>query len=102
MRKIVHSDSDCLRCGESSFVTDDFNGEKFCSKCGYVISEKINVSGPEWRSFQKDGSADSARTGAPSSLLMHDMGLSTIINTSNKDASICTNEKDPQKASNLG
>ncbi|NNM02047.1 MAG: transcription initiation factor IIB, partial [Nitrosopumilus sp.] len=31
--------------------------------------------------------ADPARTGAPSSLLMHDMGLSTVINPLNKDAS---------------
>ena len=43
-------------------------------------------SGPEWRSFQKDGGADPARTGAPSSLMIHDMGLSTVINPLNKDA----------------
>jgi len=68
-------------------LTDDTTGEQFCSKCGYVVSEKTQESGPEWRSFQKDGGADPARTGAPSSLLMHDMGLSTVINPLNKDAS---------------
>ena len=87
MRKTVFSSSNCLRCGKNSFVTDDFKGEQFCSKCGYVISEKLDALGPEWRSFQKDGSTNPARTGTPSSLLMHDMGLSTIINSSNKDAS---------------
>jgi len=76
-----------MRCGKNSMLTDDTTGEQFCSKCGYVVSEKTQEAGPEWRSFQKDGGADPARTGAPSSLLMHDMGLSTVINPLNKDAS---------------
>jgi transcription initiation factor TFIIB len=68
-------------------LTDDVTGEQFCAKCGYVVSEKADASGPEWRSFQKDGGSDPARTGAPSSLTIHDMGLSTVINPLNKDAS---------------
>ena len=79
-------DSSCLRCGKNSLLTDDVTGEQFCSKCGYVVSEKINESGPEWRSFQTESGANPARTGAPSSLLMHDMGLSTVINPINKDS----------------
>ena len=82
-----NTSSSCSRCGKNSLLTDEVTGEQFCSKCGYVISEKSQESGPEWRSFQKDGGADPARTGAPSSLLMHDMGLSTVINPLNKDAS---------------
>ena len=81
------SNSNCLRCGQNSLLTDDVTGEQFCEKCGYVISEKSDASGPEWRSFQKDGGSDPARTGAPSSLTIHDMGLSTVINPLNKDAS---------------
>ncbi|MBI1662364.1 MAG: transcription initiation factor IIB [Nitrosopumilus sp.] len=79
-------DSNCLRCGKNSMLTDDVTGEQFCSKCGYVVSEKSNESGPEWRSFQTESGTNPARTGAPSSLLMHDMGLSTVINPVNKDA----------------
>lgn len=79
-------DSNCLRCGKNSLLTDNDTGEQFCGKCGYVVSEKLNESGPEWRSFQTESGANPARTGAPSSLLMHDMGLSTIINPINKDA----------------
>ena len=86
-RERVFSNSNCLRCGKNSLLTDEVTGEQFCAKCGYVIFEKLDASGPEWRSFQKDGGADPARTGAPSSLMMHDRGLSTVINTSNKDAS---------------
>jgi len=68
-------------------LTDNVTGEQFCGKCGYVISEKINDSGPEWRSFPNDGGKDPARTGVPTSLTMHDMGLATIISPTNKDSS---------------
>jgi len=84
---ITNLNSNCARCGKNSLLIDGDTGEQFCSKCGYVISEKSNDSGPEWRSFQKDGGSNPARAGAPSSLLMHDMGLSTVINPLNKDAS---------------
>jgi len=78
--------TNCLRCGKNSLLTDEDTGEQFCAKCGFVISEKLQASGPEWRSFQKDGGSDPARTGAPSSLTIHDMGLSTVINPQNRDA----------------
>jgi len=78
--------STCQRCGKNSLLTDEDTGEQFCGKCGFVISEKVESSGPEWRSFQSDGGSNSARTGAPTSLTIHDMGLSTVINPSNKDA----------------
>jgi transcription initiation factor TFIIB len=68
-------------------VTDNVTGERFCGKCGYVLSEMLQDSGPEWRSFSKDGGTDPTRTGAPTSLAMHDRGLSTIINPINRDAS---------------
>ncbi len=80
------TNTNCLRCGKNSLLTDDVTGEQFCSKCGYVVSEKSNESGPEWRSFTKDGGSNPARAGAPSSLLMHDMGLATVINPSNRDS----------------
>ncbi|MCH8914984.1 MAG: transcription initiation factor IIB [Thaumarchaeota archaeon] len=78
--------SNCQRCGKNSLLTDEDTGEQFCAKCGYVISEKLQATGPEWRSFQKDGGSDPTRTGAPSSLTIHDMGLSTVINPQNRDA----------------
>ena len=78
--------SKCIRCGKSSLLTDGVTGEQFCSKCGFVISEKVNESGPEWRSFSTQGGVDTARTGAPTSLTIHDKGLSTVINPANKDA----------------
>ena len=79
--------SKCIRCGKSSLLTDGVTGEQFCAKCGFVISEKSQELGPEWRSFQKDSGSDPTRTGAPTSLTIHDRGLSTVINPQNKDAS---------------
>ena len=76
----------CPRCAQGKLVTDNESGEMFCSKCGFVMSEKLQESGPEWRSFTQDEHGDRARAGAPTSLTMHDMGLATIINPINKDA----------------
>ena len=76
----------CPACGDKKMVTDHDTGELFCGKCGLVVNEKITDTSAEWRSFSKDGGADPTRTGAPTSLTMHDRGLSTIIGTVNKDA----------------
>ena len=77
----------CARCGKNSMLTDNATGERFCGKCGYVTSEKLNDAGPEWRSFPNNGGTDPTRAGAPTSLAMHDMGLATIISPLNKDSS---------------
>jgi len=77
----------CPRCVKGTLVTDHESGEMFCSKCGFVLTEKLQEAGPEWRSFTQDEHGDRARAGAPTSLTMHDMGLATIINPTNKDAS---------------
>ncbi len=82
-----NSSISCARCGKNGMLTDNVTGERYCGKCGYVISEKIDDSGPEWRSFPNEGGKDPARTGVPTSLTMHDMGLATIIGPTNKDSS---------------
>jgi transcription initiation factor TFIIB len=75
----------CARCGKNSMLTDNATGEMFCGGCGFVISERVEESGPEWRAFSKDEYDDRSRTGSPTSLAMHDMGLATIIDHANKD-----------------
>jgi len=77
----------CTRCGQNSMLTDNATGERFCGKCGYVVSERIDESGPEWRSFTQDEHSNRTRAGAPISLTMHDMGLATVISPLNKDSS---------------
>ena len=78
--------SNCSRCGKKSLLTDEVTGEQFCGKCGYVISGKVDESGPEQRSFSTQGGVDTTRTGSPISLTRHDKGLATVINPSNRDA----------------
>ena len=60
-------------------VVDTAGGELLCSNCGYVVKDKIEEIGPEWRAFSKEEKDDRSRTGIPSSLAMHDMGLATVM-----------------------
>lgn len=77
----------CPRCGKNSMVTDGVGAELCCSACGLVLKDKITETGPEWRSFTSDGEDSRSRTGMPTSIAVHDMGLATVIGTLNKDAS---------------
>ena len=85
LKNTVITGPKCPYCGDKKIVTDQNTGELFCGKCGLVITDKIVDMGAEWRSFTNDGS-NRSRTGAGSSLTMHDMGLSTVIGAANKDA----------------
>jgi transcription initiation factor TFIIB len=74
-------------CKHDLTVTDPESGEIICQNCGLVISDKTLEARPEWRAFNFQEVDDRARTGIPSSLARHDMGLSTIIGRTDKDAS---------------
>jgi transcription initiation factor TFIIB len=50
------------------------------------MMDKIQESRPEWRAFTSDDSKNISRTGTPSSLARHDMGLSTVTGRVDKDA----------------
>ncbi len=86
LRGIITNKEKCQRCGNSTIISDTETGETICKKCGFVISERLETTEPEWRSFVGDGKPNKARTGDGTSLRRHDMGLSTIINPANKDA----------------
>jgi len=75
----------CPRCGKNTIITDMEIGELICGRCGYVISEHLEDSGPEWRSFPND-KTNRTRTGDGISLTIHDYGLATIINPINRDS----------------
>ena len=74
----------CSICGKSNLITDIESGELFCSKCGFVINEKI-MENSRGRIFQESGE-NKLHTGDKTSLTRHDGGLSTIINPINKDS----------------
>lgn len=79
----------CSTCNtDQTAITDPESGEIVCSKCGLVISEKIeDYAHQERRAYSMQEADERARTGARTSLAFHDMGLSTIIGKVNKDAS---------------
>jgi transcription initiation factor TFIIB len=71
----------------SNIITDHESGEYICGNCGLVLSaEKAQETRPEWRTFNSEQSnINRIRTGMPTSLARHDMGLSTIIGRTDKD-----------------
>ena len=80
----------CSICKRSDkIVTDPESGEIICSSCGMVISDKVEDAGHSERRIFSGGQIDDtrARTGAPTSLARHDMGLATIIGGSDRDSS---------------
>lgn len=76
----------CQECGENNLIIDDSRGEIVCNSCGLVINQRIIDSGPEWRAFSSEEANRKARVGAPTTLTLHDKGLSTMIGWRNKDA----------------
>ena len=85
--------SDVLICSichrNDRIITDTESGEVICGNCGAVISEKVeDASHLERRIFTQGAQIDEVRdrTGAPTSLAIHDMGLATIVGTENRDA----------------
>jgi transcription initiation factor TFIIB len=76
----------CPQCGCDSMITDSAGGERCCSKCGFVVKDKIEETGPEWRAFSGEEKDDRNRVGLPTSVALHDMGLATVIGSANKDA----------------
>jgi transcription initiation factor TFIIB len=68
-------------------VTDPETGELIRKDTGEVISDNTLSRGKEWRSFDTIEGENRARTGTPTSLAFHDMGLSTLIGKEATDAS---------------
>ena len=85
MKNTEVTESQCPVCMGRQIVTDETTGELFCSKCGFVLTDRLADTGAEWRSFSSDDT-NRARAGAGMSLTMHDMGLSTVIGQVNKDS----------------
>jgi transcription initiation factor TFIIB len=68
-------------------VSDPETGELIRKDTGEVISDNMLSQGKEWRSFGIEEGANRERTGTPTSLAFHDMGLSTVIGKEATDAS---------------
>lgn len=73
-------------CSQSVLATDHDRGEIFCEGCGLVIVEKLVDNIHDKHTFSKQQYLDRTRVEGESKLSFHDMGLSTKISLSSKDA----------------
>ena len=73
----------CPRCAKGPLITIQETDETCCSKCGLVVDQKPEERG----SSASSRSMEESQTGVPTSLAMHDQGLSTKIGQADKDSS---------------
>lgn len=76
----------CPECNNENLILDESRGEIICNECGLVLKQRVIDSGPEWRAFSSEEARKKVRVGAPTTLTLHDKGLSTMIGWRNKDA----------------
>jgi len=75
----------CPICTGTNLVRDYERGEVICGDCGFVISEHIADTGPEWRAFDTEQKEKRARGGAPIKYMRPNKGLVTEIDQYNRD-----------------
>ncbi|MFX0188064.1 MAG: transcription initiation factor IIB family protein [Candidatus Hodarchaeota archaeon] len=73
----------CPEC-EGKIISLQERGEIVCGQCGLVISERgLDIHHSGKRAFTKQEKEKRERTGSPISILLPDMGLSTVIDKNN-------------------
>ena len=76
----------CTICNSTAILFDVETSETVCSSCGMVLTDKAESLDAQWKAYSGDDIESKSRTGMPTSLAFHDMGLSTFISYSNVDA----------------
>ena len=82
LTELVHQKS----CKKNKLITDLDTGEIACTNCGAVLSERVVDSGPESIGLTGEEYQSNSRVGRKISLKMIDMGLSTIIESKDRDS----------------
>ena len=82
---IIEDNETCPECEEGNIIKDPARGEVICGECGLVIEDHVIDQGPEWRAYESKEINKKARTGSPGSLIIHDKGLSTVIDWHDQD-----------------
>ncbi|MHA1688622.1 MAG: transcription initiation factor IIB [Promethearchaeota archaeon] len=75
----------CPECGNVDLILEENRGELVCNGCGLVLKQRLIDNGPEWRAFSPEETNSRRRVGAPTTLTLHDKGLSTMIGWKNND-----------------
>ncbi|MHA1391611.1 MAG: TFIIB-type zinc ribbon-containing protein, partial [Promethearchaeota archaeon] len=69
----------CPECGGSTLIIHE-RGETVCQHCGLVVCERsLDIGHSGIRAYSKHEKDRKERTGSPMSILMPDIGLSTVI-----------------------
>ena len=76
----------CPDCHTNDIIVDRNRGDLICSKCGLIIESNSIDTGAEWRAFNVEEYDKKSRVGSPSTLTLHDKGLSTVIDWRDIDA----------------
>ncbi|MCF2139025.1 MAG: transcription initiation factor IIB [Candidatus Lokiarchaeota archaeon] len=76
----------CPYCLKEESIVDPQRGERICSNCGTILESRLIDSQAEWRDFHQDINNSRSRVGLPSSLILHDKGLPTVIDSRDYDA----------------
>ncbi len=76
----------CPECNNSFIIRDHSRAELVCRNCGLVIDEDLIDYAPEWRAFDSEQREKRSRVGAPMTYMIHDKGLSTMIDWKNRDS----------------
>ena len=76
----------CPECNNSFIIRDQSRAELICRNCGLVIDEDLIDYAPEWRAFDSEQREKRSRVGAPMTYMIHDKGLSTMIDWKNRDS----------------
>ncbi|MDG6913381.1 MAG: transcription initiation factor IIB, partial [Nitrososphaerota archaeon] len=74
----------CPVCG-NRLIGDSEKGEQVCPTCGYVTLAPAD-SGPEWKAMDLEDKNKRVRVGAPTTLALHDFGLTTEIGRTMRDS----------------
>jgi transcription initiation factor TFIIB len=82
----VYDTEICRNCNGNAVIFDVETSETVCTSCGMVLKDNAESLAPEWTIYSRDDIESKGRTGMPTSLALHDMGLSTFISYSNIDA----------------
>ena len=85
-RPKLEDERSCPECGSEHLIRDYTRGELLCGTCGLVINDSAIDGGPEWAAYSVEENDRLARTGAPRSYSTQNIGLTTVIPLSNRDA----------------
>lgn len=87
-------------CSPSSIVYDELRGELVCVETGEVLEERIVDLGPEWRAYNHEEFIERARAGSQLTNKVHDLGLTTVIDTRSYEGKILNSIQSKVRISN--